>query len=170
VVLGRIAGAHGLRGQVRIRCFGDGPENLLRVPRVTIGESEEDPEATVYEVTRAEPGRPGEVRMRLRGVDRREAAEPLRGRLVMADPAHFESLPEGEYYGFEIVGCRVEDEDGRRIGVVTEIWSTGAPDVLVVTGERDVEHLIPAALLREVDIEGRRVVIDLLPGLLDVDE
>ena len=55
------------------------------------------------------------------------------------------------------------------IGTVRGIWETGAPDVLVVEDADGAEHLIPAAeaLLLEVDIEGGRIVVDAIPGLVD---
>ncbi len=67
------------------------------------------------------------------------------------------------------MGCRVEREDGSEIGVVRDIWPTGESDVLVVEDKAGSEHLIPAAgdLLREVDIEGRRIVVEVIPGLLE---
>ncbi len=114
-------------------------------------------------------GRKGELRVALKGVATRAAAEAFRGALVMSDPAHLGALSEGEYYGYQLLGCRVEAEDGRVIGTVREIWETGAPDVLVVEASDGREHMIPAAreLLREVDVAGRRIVIEVIPGLLD---
>ena len=169
VALGRIVAAHGLRGQLRVRYFAAGPENLLRAPELAVAAREGDPEPVRYEVASASPGRAGEVRVALGGVECREAAEGLKGRLVMVEHRHLEPLREGEYYGYQIVGCRVEAEDGRPIGTVREIWHTGAPDVLVVEDEAGAQHLIPAArgLLREVDFDRRRIVIELPPGLLD---
>jgi 16S rRNA processing protein RimM len=169
VALGRVVGAHGLRGQLRVRHFGDGPDELLRHERLVLGESEGDPEAAEFEVVRAVPGRRGEVRIGLVGVGNRDAAEQLRGRLVMTGAETLESLPPGEYYGYQLLGCRVEGDDGREIGVVRGIWPTGETDVLVIESEGGIEHLIPAVrdLLREVDIEGRRIVVESIPGLLE---
>jgi 16S rRNA processing protein RimM len=169
VALGRVVGAHGLSGQIRVRCFAEGPEELLRLPRLALGESEDDAEAVAYDVGRAVPGRGREVRLALVGVDGREAAEELRGRLVMTEPGRLAALPEGEYYGYQFVGCRVEAEDGREIGVVRGIWPIGGNDLLVVEGDSGAEHLIPAVrdLLKEVDLEGRRIVVEVIPGLLD---
>jgi len=169
VAIGRIVGTHGLRGCVRVRTFGVGPENLARASSVTLGESEEDPKAVSAEVVGAEPGRPGEVRMTFAGVDGLEAASRLRGRLVMQDSGQLEQLPEGEYYEYQLVGCRVEGEAGQTIGTVREVWSTGASDVLVVESEEGEQRLIPTGgdFLREVDLEGRRIVIEVIPGLLD---
>jgi 16S rRNA processing protein RimM len=88
---------------------------------------------------------------------------------VLVQAAELEALPAGEYYGYQLVGCRVEGQDGVPVGTVREIWETGGPDLLIVEGEGGREHLLPAALLREVDVEGRRAVVELLPGLLDGD-
>jgi 16S rRNA processing protein RimM len=169
VVVGRILGAHGLRGQLRVRSFADDAENLLQLPRVILGEGEEDPEAATFEVARLTPARKGELRMALKGVTSRAAAEAFRGALVMAEAAWLGPLPEGEFYGFQLLGCRLEGVDGGVIGTVREIWDTGAPDVLVVEAEDGREYLVPAAreLLREVDVAGRRIVIEVIPGLLD---
>lgn len=75
-------------------------------------------------------------------------------------------LDEHEFYYSDIIGCTVFDGD-RPIGRVTEIFETGANDVWVVKGDK--EHLIPyiADVVKEVDIEGRRIVITPLEGLLN---
>ena len=171
VVLGRVAGAHGLRGQLRVSVVGGDAANLLDIPRVKLGRTEEDPTAEAYDVVSVAHGRRNEVRMKLVGIGDRAAAEALRGLLVLGRTADLERLPPGEYYEYELVGCCVEDGAGRRIGVVREIWQTGAPDVLVVEDAAGAEHLIPAApgILQEVDVEGRRIVIDAIPGLLELD-
>jgi len=168
VTLGRVVGAHGLCGVLRVRLLGDGLTNLLQIPGVLLGTGEEDTEAVAYQVTRAAPGRRGEVRLELAGVTDRDAAESLRNRWVLARSEDLAALPPGEYYQYELVGCRVFDRDGREIGTVQSIWSTGAPDVLVVEGDGGTEQLIPTAreIMQEVDIEGRRIVIDAIPGLI----
>jgi 16S rRNA processing protein RimM len=169
IVLGRVVGAHGIRGVLRVRVLGDGPENLLRIVRVWLGREAGDPEARSLEVEDAAVGRPGEVRLRLAGIERREDAEALHGELVLTEAASLEKLPPGEHYWFELVGCRVELADGQRIGTVSELWETGGHDVLVVAGQDGQRRLVPAAraFLREVDIRERRIVIDPIPGLLD---
>jgi 16S rRNA processing protein RimM len=171
VIVGRVVGAHGLRGELRIRLQGDVDNNLQAGSRLRLAREEGDPKAVEARVRAIGSGRRGEARLALDGVDSREAAEALRGRLVLAPAGHLEPLSEGEYYQYELVGCRVEDGEGRALGVVQGIWETGAPDVLVVVDESEAgrEYLIPAAeeFLREVDLEARRIVIDAPPGLID---
>jgi 16S rRNA processing protein RimM len=157
---------------VRVRYFGDGPENILGAPRLTLAEPEggvENPAAEEFEVEGGAAGRPGEVRLALRGVTDRDTAERLKGRLVTGDPEHLPRLPEGEFYWYELIGCRVQASGGRIIGTVKEIWETGAHDVLVVEGEDGRSYLIPTAraVMKEVDVQSGRIVVEDLPGLFD---
>jgi 16S rRNA processing protein RimM len=157
---------------VRVRYFGDGPENILGVPRLFLAEPErgiESQAAEEFEVEVGAAGRRGEVRLSLRGVADRGAAERLKGRLVAGEVEHLTPLPEGEFYWYELIGCRVQSAEGRAIGTVKEIWETGAHDVLVVEGEDGRRRLVPTAraLMKEVDVEAGRIVVEDLPGLLD---
>lgn len=171
VVLGRVVGVHGLRGQVRVRYFGDGPDNLLSVEDVWLAESPEGAGAETWGVRACGTGRGGEVRLALEGVETREQAQDLRGRYVLAQAGVLPPLPDGEYYWHELIGCRVEDTAGRAIGTVREILETGAHDVLAIEAEDGRRHLVPTAehFLREVDVPGRRLVVELVPGLIDGD-
>jgi 16S rRNA processing protein RimM len=168
-VAGHVVGAHGLRGELRVRCGADAREPLLGARRVTLLRAGEVAGGLAFEVRAAAPGRRGEVRLALAGVGRREEAEALLGRLVALDPAALEAPGPDEYYGYQLVGCRVERQDGAPIGRVSGIWPTGGADLLVVADPAGAEHLIPAArdLLLEVDLAGRRIVIDAIPGLIE---
>jgi 16S rRNA processing protein RimM len=168
-VLGEIAGVHGLDGEVRVRIAGDSPEHLLSLESVWVGRTAADPEARRYTVVDGGTGRGGEVRLLLEGIDRRALAGELVGQLVTAPANALPPLPEGEFYWYELIGCGVESETGQQIGAVREIWETGAHDVLVVLDEDGVRRLIPTAaeLMKDVDLEARRIVVVDLPGLLE---
>jgi 16S rRNA processing protein RimM len=168
LLAGRVVGAHGLRGRLRVRCDEGGAEGLIGARELFLGEREEA--AQRHGVSDARAGRPGEVLLELEGISDRSAAEELRGTGVWIEPAALAELPEGEYWAFQLIGCEVEDEAGRRLGRVREIRSTGAQDLLVVEGEGGAEHLIPAvqSWWREVDLARRRIVVELPPGLLEL--
>lgn len=172
MALGQVVGAHALRGELRVRYLGDGPENLLAATVVWLGEGRSRAAARRFEVVRAFAGRPGEVRLGLGGVSDRDAAEGLRGLLVLGDPEHLAALAEDEFYWHELVGCAVWTRDGREIGAVREIWDTGAHDVLVVHDASGRRHLLPTsrALMPEVDLAARRIVVEIVPGLLEHSE
>jgi 16S rRNA processing protein RimM len=167
VLAGWIAGAQGLRGQVRIHCVAGDVEGLLEIEQLYLGASGEPAGRRV--VTEVRPGRRGEVCADLLGIGDRAAAEALRGTEVWIDTAELGEPPEGEYWVYQLTGCEVEDSDGRKLGRVREVRGTGAHDVLVVDGPEGAEHLIPAvqAWWREVDLAQRRIVVELPPGLLE---
>ena len=171
MVLGRVVGAHGIRGQIRVRWLGAGPENLLTAKKVELadGRGIEDPAPQVFEIEGGGRGRVGEVRLALRGVRRREVAETLRGRLLLIDAAALPKAAPDEAYEFQLVGCQVELPSGAAVGRVREIWDTPAHPTLVVTGLDGRDRLIPAAptILRQVDVAAQRIVIEDLPGLID---
>lgn len=162
-------GAHGVRGELRVAVLGDGPANLLRLRSLLATEPGGGPAPRAWEVESAAAGRPGEVRMRLRGIESREAAQALAGLRLGARPEDLQALPDGEFYWFQLIGCAVETHDGRALGTVRALFETGAADVLVVEDEAGREVLLPAAadLLREVDVERGRIVIEVPQGLLD---
>ncbi len=171
MVLGRVVGAHGIRGQIRVRWLGDGPENLLAAKRVELadGRGTLDPAPAVFEIEGGGRGRVGEVRLALRGVRERDAAETLRGRLLLVDAAELPKAAPDEAYWFQLVGCQVELPSGEAVGRVREIWDTPAHATLVVTGLDGRDRLVPAApaILRHVDVAAQRIVIEDLPGLID---
>jgi 16S rRNA processing protein RimM len=166
-----VVGAHGLRGQLRVRCSEEAAAALLGARRVTLLREGEGAGGTAFEVSAATAGRRGELRVALEGVRRREEADALRGRLVALDPSALEAPGPGECYAYQLVGCRVERADGSEIGRVSGIWPTGGVDLLVVAGSAGAEHLVPAApeFLLEVDLEAGRIAIDAIPGLIDGD-
>ncbi len=169
IPIGRVVGAHGLRGGLRVRFFAEGPENLLTLERVALASSEQDAEAKPFDVRGVAAGRPGELRMDLAGLRTRDEALAQKGLLVMAEPGELRPLGPGEYYGYQLLGCRVEGEDGTVVGELREIWETGASDLLVVASSAGGQHLLPAALLRRFDAEARRIVVEILPGLLGAE-
>lgn len=107
-------------------------------------------------------GRPGEARLKLEGVDSREAAEAQTGLLVCCDPAALEALPSGEFYWYELIGCTLWSSEGRRLGVLRSLLATGAHDVFVVECEGGEELLLPAveSLIREIDPVTQRIVVE----------
>jgi 16S rRNA processing protein RimM len=170
VVVGRVVGAHGLRGQLKVRDFTDGPETFLGIPCVFLSEGDrQDAAGPDHDIQAASPGRRGEIRLTLKGVNDRASAEALRGRLVWADSAHLVPLEPGEYYGYQLVGCRAEDTEGTPLGTVREVWATGGADTLVIEDAMGRDQLIPAAesFLKSVDVPAQRIVVALLPGLLE---
>ncbi len=172
VVVGRVVGAHGVRGDVRVRWLGDGPDNLLSAERVALADPERgrsDPAPRTFDVRGGGPGRQGEVRLSFVGIEDRDGAEALRGRLVLVDASVLPTLPDGEFYWHELVGCRVETEAGADLGRVRELWETGAHDLLVVIDAEGRRRLVPTAgpAILAIEPAAGRIVVDDTPGLFE---
>ena len=166
-MIGEVTRPHGLDGTVRVTPRTDHPERFERLRECVLW----DPAGDVSEIAsiRAVRRQSQAVLLTLAGYDSAEAARALVGRLVALPRAEALPAPPGHAYPWQLVGCRVELEDGQLVGTLTAIEGSPAHDLWVVTsGER--EHLIPAVaeIVWEVDLEARRVVIRPPSGLLEL--
>ncbi len=151
--MGWVAGPFGVRGDLKVQPLTDFPERFQRGAALWMRRRR-------CEVQRSRWAR-GFVYLGLIGIDSREAAEELRGALLEVPEADLTPLPEGQYYRFQVIGLEVRTTEGRSLGRVAEILSTGANDVYIVRGGPR-ELLIPAIedVVKEVDIEGGRLVVE----------
>lgn len=104
--------------------------------------------------------------MKFEGVDDRNSAEGLRDHEVRIPIEERPPAPEGEYYLADLIGCRMQAIDGREIGEVTGWKDYGAAPLLEVqSGNREILVPFTDAIYREIDLPGRRIVVDLPEGL-----
>jgi 16S rRNA processing protein RimM len=161
VVLGRIVGAHGVRGEVLVTTFTARPESIGAYGPLSDGSGER---AFVLEVVR--PARKGVV-ARLEGVADRTAAQALKGVELYVDRGRLPEAAEGEFYHADLVGLTAVDADGTLLGEVVAVRNYGAGDMLEIRLARtNEEALVPFTdvTVPEVDIAGRRVRVVLPPA------
>lgn len=104
----------------------------------------------------------------LEGIADIDQAEALKGKTVFADLRDLPPPEAHEFYYHEAVGCEVFLTDRRRIGIIEEVFSAGANDVFVVRdGEKEILVPVIADVVKAIDIAGKRVTIEAVPGLLD---
>jgi len=162
LAVGRVLRPHGVRGELRVALLTDYPERLPLHHTLYLG-----PELRPYAVEGVRFHK-GAALIKLAGCNDRSEAEALRGQLVQIPVEAAVPLEEGEYYQFQVVGMEVVTQEGERLGRVAEVLETGANDVYIVRGPRG-EVLIPAIedVVQELDLEERRMVVAVLPGLLN---
>jgi len=170
LVVGRIAKAHGIGGEVVVDVRTDDPDSRfapgaqLRLKRGRgVGEI-----PAVIESVRPHSGR---LLVRLRGVNDRDAAEALRGHLFVVDSADLPSLEDpDEFYDHELEGLAVRTTDGDEIGRVIEVLHTPGGELLSVRTESDTELLVPfvSAIVTTVSRVDGLIEIDPPEGLLDL--
>jgi 16S rRNA processing protein RimM len=158
LAVGRVARAHGIRGRVLIAPYNAESDGLERVRRMWLGERD-------FEVERAERVNLGYL-VALRGVADRDQAAALRGQEVRVDRAELPALDEGEMYAVDLIGYEVSDPQGRIRGVVENLEEAGPQDLLRLAGGT----LVPLSLVKEVQPEARRIVVDAPEGLFELEE
>ncbi len=165
--IGRIVGAHGIRGAVKVAVMTDYPERFRPGAKAYLGT---ELACTPTEIESARPHK-GVLLVKLSTVPDRNLAETLQGQylLIRADQAM--PLAEHEYYAHDLIGLAVETGDGEMLGTLTEILYTGANDVYVVEGPRG-EILLPAlrSVIVEVNLAARKMTVSIPDGLLDMEE
>jgi len=165
VRIGRIAGMHGVRGALKYRPDNPDSDSFESLRRVTI---EIDGRRLEYDLRSSAPAGRGMLKIELAGISDANAAEALRGGVVMVPGSSLPPTKPGEFYYFQAIGCAVFLTDGTAIGTIAEVFSNGANDVMVVRSEKQ-EILVPVIedVVKSIDLEARRVVIEAVPGLLD---
>jgi 16S rRNA processing protein RimM len=163
--VGRITGAHGLKGALRFRPDNPDSDTLEQVQRVFLESAGTSRE---YRLTAMTPLNPTTRRITLEGVADIDAAESLSGAVVMIAAEDVPAAKPGQFYYYEAIGCEVFLTDGSRLGAIEEIFSNGAHDIWVVRdGEREVLVPVIEDVVKSMDLAGRRVTIEAVPGLLD---
>jgi len=163
--LGRISGAQGLGGAVKVRPDAadatTDPEVFQALAEVVIGEQ-------TYAVLQADRLK-NQVLLRLAGVETRTQAEQLSGRQVLGDRRRFPPLPPGEYYWFQLLGLPVYDAgDGALLGRLQEILPTPGHDVyVVVQGQRELLLPAVAEVVLEINLKEGFLKVAPPPGLLE---
>lgn len=168
LVVGLVRRAHGLDGEVLVELLtGDADEVFVegRVFRVRGGGKAAPARLTVHK-TRAHKG--GRL-LRFTEVADRTVAERLRGVELALGADELRALGPDEFFLHDLVDYRVVLSDGEEVGAVTTVYETGAQMLLgVSTGDREVLVPFGRQVVKEVDRERRRIVIDPTPGLLEV--
>ena len=151
IALAAVAGAHGVKGELRLKLFSDSVESLARHELVRVGGVER-------RLLSVRDGGNTAV-ARIEGIADRSAAEALRGSLVEVDRDALPPLEEGEYYHADLIGLAVFDLAGSPVGRVSSVENYGAGDLLEVERDDGRKSLVPfkAGI---ADLHDGRVVLD----------
>jgi 16S rRNA processing protein RimM len=167
-VVGRVVKPHGIRGELVVDVRTDSPEERF-VPGAVLATRARDGASGTVTIAAARP-HTGRLLVTFEGVVGRDAAEAMRGLLLVVDAADIAPSDDPEeFYDHELEGLEVVDVQGNRIGVVAEVLHTAASDLLSVRRPDGGEALVPfvADIVPTVDVAGGRVVVDPPEGLLD---
>lgn len=165
VTLGRVAGVYGVKGWLKVVSYTRPAANILNYPRWWIAKGEGF-EASLVEgrihgrgLVAQISGRDGEA------ISDRDIAEALVGAEIQVLRSELPPPGKGQYYWADLIGMRVQSEQGDELGAVDDVISNGAQDVLVVKDGK-VERMIPfvqGPIIKSVDQDTSLIVADWLP-------
>ena len=166
LVVGRIARAHGVHGEVAVDVRTDDPDRRFAVgAELATDPPDRGPLQVVS--TRWHSGR---LLMRFAGVADRTAAAQLHGTLLVVEVDEAERLADpDEFYDHQLAGLHAITADGALLGVVSDVLHLPGQDVLVIEGADGDELLIPFVkeFVPDVDLDRRAITVQPPPGLLD---
>jgi len=165
LTVGRITGVHGLAGNLKVWSHAQSAATFakgLKVRLVTEGETEGESRV----IDGASPWKKG-IRLTLRQVATREAAEDLVGKQILMNREDLPELEEDSWYWQDLMGLTVADTALGEIGVIDHLFPTGADDILVIK-DRGNEILIPMNrhFVNEVDLKAGKVTTTLPEGFI----
>ena len=158
ITIGVIIAPHGVRGEVRIVPLTDFPERFENLKTVFL---EDDSKMELESVKFSNKF----IIAKFKNINSRNDIEIFNGKLLMLNRSDIPSLPEGEYYNFDIIGLEVIDDKGSKLGKITEVLKTGSNDVYVVEGKKQL--LVPALkkVVKEINLVDGFMKVELLEEL-----
>jgi 16S rRNA processing protein RimM len=164
VVVGIVRRTRGVRGELVVESLSDLPGRFEQLEKLYLVTPSGERPVTIQSV-RAQAG--AEVWVCLEEVHDREMAMGLRGATLEIEATERPAPPEGEYYYDQLEGLEVVDPKGNHIGTLSRVLPRGGQDLYAVETDSG-EVLVPAAaaIVKQVDLESGRVVIDPPKGLL----
>ena len=156
IVVGNLAGAFGVRGEVRLKSFCAEPADIAGyVPLY-------GPDGRVFPSIEIMGQTQGALIARVEGISTKEDADALKGVPLLVDRARLPTLPPDEFYHADLIGLPVHDAGSARIGTVRAVLNHGAGDILEIAGPKGQTVLLPftQAVVPLVDIAAGRIVAD----------
>jgi 16S rRNA processing protein RimM len=162
VLIGRISGAHGIKGEVKLQSFATEPDAIARYDALRTGDGE------TIEIVHLRPQKNGLIAT-LKGVGDRNRAEALAGTELYVDRTLLPEPGAEESYIHDLIGLAVVTGDGEAFGKVVDVVNYGAGDLLDIARAGEASILVPFsdAFVPDVDLVKGQITIDLPEGYLD---
>jgi len=166
IPVGVIGGARGLKGDLRVKSYTQNPKSIGSIGILT------DETGTKIFPLKVIGQQKGVVLVRIKGVEDRDAVDALKGQTLYAERDSLPQTDEDEFYFSDLKGLDVELSDGSAFGQVVEAEDFGGGPFLDVASLNHGQVLVPftKACVPEVDLPGRRIVIDPPLGLLEAGD
>ncbi|MEC1721837.1 ribosome maturation factor RimM [Schinkia azotoformans] len=164
--VGKIVNTQGIKGEIRVISSTDFPEERFRKGNILY--IEVAPNDLIEVKVSSHRLHKNFHLLTFAGFNNINDVEKYKGKMLKISEDQLNDLDEGEFYYHEIIDCEVFTVDGEKLGTIKEILSPGANDVWVVKRPGDKDLLLPYIedVVKEVDVENKKVIVHLMEGLL----
>lgn len=164
IEIGQIVNTNGLKGVVKVNPFTDDISKFEELKYVYIQLKSELKKVKIEQVRYNK----NQVLLKLEGIDSIEEAEKYRNFYLKTEKESQEDLGEGTYYIVDLIGIDVYSDKNEYLGKIEDVFPTGSNDVYVVKDNLGKQILIPAIadVVKEVDLKNKKMIINLIPGLV----
>lgn len=161
--IGQIVNTFGIKGMVKIRPFTDDIRRFDKLKKVYIKKNN----VKEYEIEEVKYHK-DMVLIKFKGIENLEQANLLRNYYLLINRDEEEPLEEGRYYIVDMLGIEVYTDEGKKLGILDDIFNTGSNDVYVIKDELGKQILLPAIkeVIKQVNIENKNMIVHLIPGLV----
>ena len=163
--VGVISSTHGVRGEVKVFPTTDDVNRFKKLKKVILDTGKEQKELEIQGVKFFKQM----VILKFKGIDNINDIEKYKGKSLYVTREHAVKLKKDEYFIADLIDMQVTLEDGTEFGTLTDVMKTGANDVYCIQTDKYGEVLVPAIgeCICQVDVEARKMVIHLMPGLVE---
>lgn len=168
IIIGKITGAHGVRGELKVYPLTDDARRFIKLKGCFIcGQNFEKPEAKVCQAARLDRGN---VLIKFEGLTDRDQAELIKGRFIAVSRENAVKLKEGSYFIVDLKGLKLIDDDLGDLGTVIDCFETGPQFTLEVKRNKKKNLMVPFVKVYcyEVDIKGGFIKCRLPEGLYEL--
>ena len=166
--VGVITTTHGVRGEVKVFPTTDDPARFKKLKNVVLDTGKELVDLEVAGVKFFK----NMVIVKFKGIDNINDVEKYRKKSLYVTRENAVKLKKNEYFIADLIGLKVESDEGEDLGTLSDVLQTGANDVYVLSKEGEDDILLPAIkeCVKEVDIENGVILVHLLPGLREANQ
>ena len=163
--IGQIVNTFGVKGMVKVKPFTDDIKKRFdNLKKVYIQNKNTRKEYEIEEVKYHKEM----VLIKFKGIENPEDANLLRNYYLVVDRDKEEPLEEGTYYIVDMIGLEVYTDEGKKLGILDDVFNSGSSDIYVVKNELGKQILLPAIedVIKNIDMENKRIIVHLVKGLI----
>lgn len=156
IVIGRLGNAHGIRGFLHLFSFTEPADNIFQYPHWQL---DIDGQLKSIEVSKHQ-SHGNHFIVQLKNVDDCDQASMLKNHDILVERNTLPNLKKGQYYWADLIGLTVKNRQNETLGVIDHLFETGANDVIVVKGTKEI--LIPYLphIIKSVDLQKQQMIVD----------